>query len=406
MNIALVSDIHFGRFSRTMEFAVPGEPIEDETRGGPSLESGLIDLLKENNVKYLFVAGDLTSIGSPQEFHYCEPPLLKIANAAGIVPKNIVCCVGNHDIDRKISNLVNVAVGEEAQPIIGELVREKYQLLAANAASINLSVLSKLGDEKGPVPFCGVRLEEDFIVFLLNTSWQCSHDQSIPHGKLSINQLQWFENTAQKYRDDKRLKIVLMHHHPMQYSFPTPTHDVSMIEEGSELVEIAAKNGINLIMHGHRHHPRALTRLENGWQSPITFICAGSLSVNAKHRAFGEINNSVHIINIDNAPAEIMLYNYEFTLAAGWHPLEERQTTASMKKSMMLGRIVSPEEISGAIAQYSTGFHSLHYERLPDVLKYMDTDELIKNLREQLPNSKISGSFPDEVLIIPKEALR
>ena len=179
-----------------------------------------------------------------------------------------------------------------------------------------------------------------------------------------------------------------------------------MIEEGSELVEIAAKNGINLIMHGHRHHPRALTRLENGWQSPITFICAGSLSVNAKHRAFGEINNSVHIINIDNAPAEIMLYNYEFTLAAGWHPLEERQTTASMKKSMMLGRIVSPEEISGAIAQYSTGFHSLHYERLPDVLKYMDTDELIKNLREQLPNSKISGSFPDEVLIIPKEALR
>ena len=161
---------------------------------------------------------------------------------------------------------------------------------AANAASINLSVLPKPGDEIGPVPFCGVRLEEDFIVFLLNTSWQCSHDQSIPHGKLSTEQLQWFKKASEKYRDDKKLKIVLIHHHPMQYSFPTPTHDVSMIEEGSELVEIAAQNGINLIMHGHRHHPRALTRLENGWKSPITFICAGSLSVNAKHRAFGEIN--------------------------------------------------------------------------------------------------------------------
>ena len=209
MNIALVSDIHFGKFSRTMEFAVPGEPIEDETLGGPSLEQGLIDLLKENNVEFLFVAGDLTSIGSPQEFHYCETHLLKIASEAGIAPENIICCIGNHDIDRKISKLIDDAVGEEAQPIIGDLVREKYQLIAANAACINLSVLPKPGDEIGPVPFCGVRLEEDFIVFLLNTSWQCSHDQSIPHGKLSTEQLQWFKKASEKYRDDKKLKIVL-----------------------------------------------------------------------------------------------------------------------------------------------------------------------------------------------------
>ena len=76
MRIALISDMHFGYFSRTAEFSVPGEPIQDESKGGHSLESELKDLLKDNGVEYLFVAGDMTSKGSPQEFHYCERKIL------------------------------------------------------------------------------------------------------------------------------------------------------------------------------------------------------------------------------------------------------------------------------------------------------------------------------------------
>ena len=39
--IALISDIHYGRFSRTAEFSVPGEKIIDENTGGESLKEGI-----------------------------------------------------------------------------------------------------------------------------------------------------------------------------------------------------------------------------------------------------------------------------------------------------------------------------------------------------------------------------
>lgn len=79
MNVALISDIHFGKSSRTKELAVEGDQIKDETVGGKSLVDGLINLFKEKEVKYLFIAGDLTSEGSPQEFSYCQNKILEIA---------------------------------------------------------------------------------------------------------------------------------------------------------------------------------------------------------------------------------------------------------------------------------------------------------------------------------------
>lgn len=42
IRIAVISDIHFGKFSRTIEFAVPGEGVQDENRGAVSLKKGLV----------------------------------------------------------------------------------------------------------------------------------------------------------------------------------------------------------------------------------------------------------------------------------------------------------------------------------------------------------------------------
>ena len=56
--IALISDIHFGKFSRTKEFSVPGEMLQDKNQGAISLQDGLIKIFKEMCVNYLFIAGD------------------------------------------------------------------------------------------------------------------------------------------------------------------------------------------------------------------------------------------------------------------------------------------------------------------------------------------------------------
>ena len=94
IRIALMSDIHFGKFSRTSEFSVPGEVIQDENRGAVSLQDGLIRILKDMAVEYIFIAGDLTSVASPQEFHYCEEKIISIADKISVPHDHILCCLG------------------------------------------------------------------------------------------------------------------------------------------------------------------------------------------------------------------------------------------------------------------------------------------------------------------------
>ena len=91
VRIAILSDIHFGKFSRTLELAVPGENIQDENRGAASLTDGMIEILKEMAVEYIFIAGDLTSVASPQEFHYCEEKLNDIAERVGVGIERVIC---------------------------------------------------------------------------------------------------------------------------------------------------------------------------------------------------------------------------------------------------------------------------------------------------------------------------
>ena len=51
VRIAILSDIHFGKFSRTKELAVPGEAIQDETSGAAPLVDGMVLVLCQDLVQ-------------------------------------------------------------------------------------------------------------------------------------------------------------------------------------------------------------------------------------------------------------------------------------------------------------------------------------------------------------------
>lgn len=400
--IVLISDIHFGKFARTAEFSVPGVPIQDETTGGESLEKGLISLLKEKEVEYLFIAGDLTSVGSPQEFYYCEKKIISIADELQMPQQNIICGLGNHDVDRTISKLSESAILPDMPMDVKSLIEEKYQLIAASSALCCLKIIPKPGIE-GPIVFSGIVEHNDFIVFVLNSSWQCSQHQEVPHGKLAEDQLYWFKSVCDQYLSDERTKIVLMHHHPIQYPFPTSGLDISMIEEGSELVEIAGKSGINLILHGHRHHPRAKTIMHDGWKNPITFICAGSLSVNAQHRNNGDIPNTMHILELEAAPNKFELYNYQFSHSEGWIPFKKYCPETPMDAHMVLGKMFDRQKLEETILKYSTYQGSISWNDLDECLHYINYDQLNASFIELLsPTHKIFGKFPDAIMLLKK----
>ncbi|MCM1154401.1 MAG: metallophosphoesterase [Roseburia sp.] len=404
IRIALMSDIHFGKFARTSEFSVPGEPIQDENRGAVSLQVGLVKTLKDMAVEYIFIAGDLTSVASPQEFHYCEEKIISIADEIGVAHEHILCCLGNHDIDRNITKISDTVIAGTELEEVANVIKEKYNLIAASCATSNFEKLSLAEKDSGPAPFSGMYEEERFIVFVLNSGWQCAHDQDYPHGKLTSGQLEWLNQITAKYKSDPRIKIVLVHHHPFKYTYPLPTQDISEIEEGSEFMDIMNVQGIDIVVHGHRHHPIAKTIQIGSGTKPITLICAGSLSVNAPHRNNGEIPNTMHILELNEDDKSIVLYNYKYTGSEGWTKLKFCNETP-LDYKMKLGKIFTKEEIEEAILKLpENNSIPISWEKIDESLQYITHKELNDKLQSLLSSKyKIVGAFPEEVFFLKKE---
>lgn len=402
VRIALISDIHYGQFSRTAEFSVPGEQIVDENVGGESIRESTIAILKEVNAQYLCIAGDLTSRGSPQEFSYCEQTIVSIAQEAGISQDRIILGLGNHDIDWKISKICDeyTAISDSNFPI--ELVKEKYRLIAANASLHYIDKIPK-PNNNGPAPFSGVVENDDFVMFILNSGWCSTHDQTYYHGKLNVDQFGWFESSVKKYRTDTRWKIVLMHHHPFGYKYHVPNFDISMLEEGSNFLDVAGQNGIHLVLHGHRHHPNAETTFKNGWDHPITFVCAGSLTVNSVHRSNGDIPNTLHIIELTETTGILTLFSYQFSPAQGWIPFKSNCPETPLDAEMMFGKLFNSDEINGSILALAEVEKELVWKELDDCLRFLPVDNLNERIKTSLSDThKMIGHFPGEVILIKK----
>lgn len=398
--IALISDIHFGKFSRTTELSVPGEPIKDESTGGESLVKSMISLLKSQNIDYLCVAGDLTSIGSPQEFLYCEKKIKDIADEIGISKEKVIVGLGNHDVDWNISELYKkFDTSISGFPV--ELVMGKYQHIAANVSTICMTELSM--PKNGPAPCSGIIDNDDFIMFVLNTGWCCNRDQKFAHGKLDKIQLEWFKEEAKKYKSDKRWKVILLHHHPRRYTYIVSEEDISLIEESSEFLEIASENGFQLILHGHRHHPRAETNLIMPGDEYITFICAGSFSVNATHRNSGDTPNTLHIIELTDEVGVLKLLNYQYSLSEGWIPIKDNCSATPIDRVMYLGRRFKTDEIESAINDLTENTVVLCWENLDERLRFIPPKKLNELIVKQLSEShNMIGRFPDDVVLVKK----
>lgn len=399
--VALISDIHFGLLSRTAEFSVPGEPIKDETEGGESLKNSMVTLLKDKGIEYLFVSGDLTSRGSPQEFSYCERLLLEIAEELGLSKERIILCMGNHDIDWNIANLFDTKK-EYQNEFPKELVQEKYKRIAASVPVFNMDTIQT--PENGcDAPFSGIYENDQFVVFVLNTGWLCTKDQAIRHGKLKKEQLDWLEAQAEEYKDTKKWKIVMMHHHPFNYRYPKISEDYSTLEEGSELLELIGKCGFNLVIHGHRHHPRAETHFRSGWKNPITFICAGSFAVNSEHRGYGQIPNTLHILELTEEIGTLHFSSYEYSLPMGWIPLKNNCPETPLDSEMLMGKLFEASEIETAIKGLASKEKVIEWTELDECLRFMPYTELNANIESMLSSTHdIIGKFPDKVILLEK----
>lgn len=395
IKVAFFSDIHFGKDGRG-DFTIPNAGIGmGELSTEREMGAELISSLKELAPEYLFIAGDLTSVGSPEEYYYCERKILEIAEQADIDRNKIIWCTGNHDNDWTISKLYDRYKNEENKDVEKIAIR-KYASIATSVVQMHIEELP-MAPEVGPFPASGVYEDGKMVVFIINSATTCLHDKDIDHGEITEKQLKWLQEKVQEYETDKRWKIVLMHHHPFNYPFPEIGIDYSLLSDGSEFQEIIGKGGVHLVLHGHRHHPRCKTHNESNWKNPISFICAGSLSVCEKQRVDGDIPNTFHFLELDEEQIGLLqLRSFEYLPGSGWAPVSRRGGTVPIDPVMKLGRIVNDHDLSLAIESITNTADpviSLEWSELDERLQYRTCDEI---------NELISKTLQDRFIVRAK----
>ena len=401
MKIALISDIHFGSQATNNDLVVSGQKCIDGHHPTASpFFKGVIDTLKNERPDYLFIAGDLTSTADPLEYEQCYRQLLRLESEAEINHSNWFVCLGNHDVDRRISDLHKKGTQYKAAD---KTAFSKHYLDTRTNDLATHSIIKVLSGnfspiyEKTDIPLVGVVDRNDCIVFVLNSGYLCTAEKA--GGKLGNNQLRWFETAAAKCSKlnvgNDKPKIVLIHHHPYNLPYPIPVDDLSTLTEGADIQAICGNNGIELVIHGHRHHPIAETVYKNGWIKPVTFICAGSLSVEAKERLSGVIKNTFHIIDYVNA-GQIILRTYAYDITDGW----KKMNTRDIDDEVMLGRCIQYSEVEPYINNLPVN-EWIEYSTIHEELKYFSYEKLngwIKDIHKKL-GRRIEGKFPDNVRI-------
>lgn len=401
IKIALISDIHFGKDARSKEFALPNQVVNGDVENASLLTDGAAEILKQHGVEYLFLAGDLTSVGSPVEFHYCKEKITELAEKGNIIDDHVIWCSGNHDNDWRIAELGDMY---KDQGDIYEIAKERYGNLAGTVAD---NYFGFVNVTKGPLPTSGIYEDDKMVVFVLNSSSKCIRPEVIEHGSLTIDQLEWFKKEADRYKDDHRWKIVMLHHHPFNYPFPKPCFEVSQLEEGSEFCEIVGKNGIDLVIHGHRHHPKCKTVQENDWGKPVSYICCGSFSVSDHYRNQGEIPNVFHILELSEDVGLLKMYSYEYCSSRGWQEIMLYRDEVPLDKIMYLGKVFEDRKTEEALLEMISKTEITEvfkWDKLDDSLKYKSSN-VIESITHRKKFSDVCSIkvYPLDCIIITKK---
>lgn len=408
IKIALMSDIHFGKDSRSVDFAIPDQKITDETVGGKSLYGDLEKKLSEYKPDYIFCAGDLTSSGKPLEYKYCLEKLYELAEKASVSKSNVIYCVGNHDVDWAL--IEHSSNKSEYEHLDREFRSEEAAFLSNYYSSIshswlqNMPYISEMESYRslystvGPIPMTGLIDRDDMAIFVLNSGFLCSTKQDIIHGRITTAQLEWLKSQLKKKEKDDKWKIIILHHHPFTYEYPIIYPEYSTLEEGPQLQNLCGKYGVNLVVHGHYHFPRAETKRKSGWNNPVTFISIGSLSVNQSGRLGGDIPNTFHYIQLEEYPKWLKLITYEYSIGNGWEKAINNRKALPLDHNMFFGDLTIGDEEAKEIIKNLPTDHTISYDSIDSKLKYLAPSHL-NELLEEVHGLNLSGSFPGGIQV-------
>jgi 3',5'-cyclic AMP phosphodiesterase CpdA len=349
MRIVLLSDIHFGKDGCSYDFSAIGDDVKDIEYEKSNLKKSLFESLKDQNIDLVLIAGDITSTGSPSEFFSFKKFLDEMSTEVEIPLEKIIWIGGNHDIWRVP---IEKAGSIPAKTLLEQERWASFQRVGAKIMDVILGV---------PESKCPTAKSDDYAtyynfdeigIFTLHSAFDADHIL-YEYGTIGSAQLAWLEKALSQCAC--KWKIIMLHHHPIEYEWPELYKDKSSLKEGLQICKTAAKHSVDLICHGHRHLPKATNVRRGEWDANISFLCAGSLSVNAKNRYNGSTPNLFHILDLkeDGTTKYIELTNYEYSISQGWSVIKGiEKPELPIQGKIVLCSTVPDDQIITLLRQY------------------------------------------------------
>lgn len=334
MKILVISDLHVGTTARAKDFCT-------EDSGTSALAEDYINDLKmlieiENiSATHLLIAGDITNTGAHNEFEIASQRIKDIIGLLDIHLDNVFFVPGNHD-----SNWSHEKEAIERNSSYDKIIYEKYTNIRNNDFFNDLLQRSKCSSYYED-PYFTVWENEKLIVVGVNSSALDSCDKKLKFGEFDLKTLSILQEKMQELEmsGERRLKILLTHHHPKIYTDRTfPDVDLSQMKNAEDFLHFAGEYGFDFIVHGHKHIPRFNFQFDSDGFS-VNILSAGSFTAQLKDWHNG-VANFLHLIeHHDFCPEN----NFSRGRVLSWSYF----TNHKWKKSMLDRDDISHEEYYG-----------------------------------------------------------
>lgn len=312
IRLAIISDLHVGN-ARSKDLYPTGYTPPEDIVDDEYIEQ-FTDFVREAGLEtdYLLIPGDVSNGGLAEQVDLASDVLIECASALGVSAERVLFVPGNHDVDWNFFRKID-PTGHYASLRYTAFDRDTLFKDALDAADGHLLI----------DPHFATWSFDDLFVLGYNSAWDDGPNQDPHHGDIPASHLEQIEAALDALEPiGNRLRIFLVHHHPIHYSDPTGIADFSQMQNADCLLSLLSERQFDLIVHGHRHQPR-LTPFSRGAGDFLTILCSGSFSAKMFRGWEQQINNQFHIVDVEARSDDTgrvigVVRSWAFTHGIGW----------------------------------------------------------------------------------------
>jgi UDP-2,3-diacylglucosamine pyrophosphatase LpxH len=361
--LAVLSDLHVGIGARAQDLRP-----DDLSR---SLESGykkkFLAFLRQQSIRadYLILPGDVSHMAGPSEFKLASELVTDVAKQLDVPQKRILFVPGNHDVDWSVLR---------ASDSTGFRKSQRYEPLNHHEW-IFCKIMQRGKPGVLEKPHFSLWKFDDILAVGYNSSWDDDPAKSVHHGMISDDHLGELEEQLKKTDlSSPRLRLFLVHHHPIQYSDPVgDPPDFSIMVNAERLLTVLHRYNFDLVIHGHKHKPSFGTYSVSS-SSPLVVLCSGSFSALLDTRWSGLVNNQFHLIYVEGRDQELQnaygrVESWTYLCASGWIPSKSHNGIRHIEP---FGTYLQPQELKKTLKPMLQA--ELHHR------EYLEWSTIVKSL--------------------------